>query len=88
MSTGNVSHLSSPRNVPDSLSVFDNLCKVMVETGGGIFVGVCRAERLVLWRSSTTGQKLYLPIDGLSAEAVRKQIHESDSQFAVTQVEL
>ena len=88
MSTGNVSHLSSPRNIPPSLSVFDTLCKVIVETGGGMFVGVCRAERLVQWRSSATGQTLYSPIDGLSAEAVRKQIHESDSQFAVTQVEL
>jgi hypothetical protein len=87
VSTGNVSHLSSSRNIPGSLSVFDTLCKVMVETGGGVFVGVCRAERLVLWRSFATGQTLYCPIDGLSADVVRKQILESDSQFAITQVE-
>lgn len=88
MSTGNVQHLGLPRNVPGSLSVFDNLCKVMVETGGGIFAGVCHAQGLVLWRSPATGQTLYCPIDGLSADVVRKHILESDSQFAVTQVEL
>jgi hypothetical protein len=88
VSTGNVSHLSSSRNVPASLSVFDTLCKVIVETGGGMFVGVCRSARLVLWRSPATCQTLYCSIDGLSADVVRKQILESDSQFAVTQVEL
>ena len=88
MSTGTLYCLDSSRNTADSLSVSDTLCKIICELGGGIFVRVCPAERLVLWRSPATGQTLYCPIDGLSADVVRKHILESDSQFAVTQVEL
>jgi len=87
MSSGTLPCLDSSRN-SDSLSVSDSLCKVICEIGGGIFVGACRAERLVLWRSPATGQTLYCPIDGLSADIVRKITHDSDSQTAVTQVEL
>ncbi len=88
MSTGTLPCLDSSRKIPDSLSVSENLYKIICDIGGGVFVRVCRSEGLVLWRSPTTGLTLYCPIEGLSAETVRKQTHDSDSQFAVTQVEL
>jgi len=79
--------LDSPRN-SDSLSVSDNLCKVIVETGGGVFLEVSHREGLVLWRSPQSGLILYCPIDLLSAERVRKTTLDSDSLAAVTQVKL
>jgi hypothetical protein len=83
MSTGTVSYLNSPRN---SLSVVDSLYKIMVETGGGLFAGVCHSAGLVTWRSPASGTLLYCPIDLLSAERVRKTTLDSDSLTAVTQV--
>lgn len=88
MSTGTLPCLDSSRKIADSLSVSENLYKIICEIGGGIFVRVCRSEGLVLWRSPTTGLILCCPIEGLSAETVRKKTLDSDSQFAVMQVEL
>ena len=78
--------LDTPRN-SDSLSVSDNLCKIIVETGGGVFLEVAHIEGLVLWRSPSSGLTLYCPIDLLSAERVRKTTLDSDSMTAVTQVQ-
>ena len=85
MSTGTLYCPECSRNTADSVS--DNLCKIICELGGGLFVRVCHAERLVLWRSPATGATLYCPIDLLSAERVRKTTLESDSMTAITQVE-
>ena len=87
MSTDTLYQLDSSRN-SDSLSISDSLYKIMVETGGGIFAGVCRAERLVLWRSPATGLLLYCLTDVVSADKVRTITLDSDSLTAVTQVEL
>ena len=87
MSVGTLYCLDSSRNTSDSLSVSDSLYKIIVETGGGIFVKVCRAEKLVLWRSAT-GALLYCSIDRISVDVVRTKLLDSDSQFAVTQVQL
>jgi len=78
--------LDSPRN-SDSLSVSDNLCKVIVETGGGVFLEVAHTQGLVLWRSPQSGLILCCPIGLLSAERVRKTTLDSDSMTAVTQVQ-
>jgi hypothetical protein len=86
MSVETLPCLSSPCKIPDSLTVTDNLCKFIVELGGGIFAGVCRAETLVCWHSAT-GALLYCSIDRLSADAVRKITLDSDSLTVVTQVE-
>jgi len=80
--------LDSPRKISDSLSVSDNLYKIIVETGGGVFVEVCHTEGLALWRSSAFGTLLCCPIDLLCAERVRKETLDSDSLTAVTQVKL
>jgi hypothetical protein len=85
MSVGTLHCLDSSRNTSDSLSVSDNLCKIIVEIGSGVFAGVCRSEGLVLWRSFASGTLLYCPLDLLSAERVRKVTLESDSLTAVTQ---
>jgi hypothetical protein len=88
MSTGTLYCLGSPRNISAPLSASDNLCKIIVEIGGGVFAGVCHSEGLVMWRSPATGLTLFCPIDQLSADAVRSKINDSDSQFAVLQVQL
>ena len=77
--------LDSSRNTSESLSVSDSLYKIIVETGGGIFVKVCHSEELVLWRSPATGVTLCGPLSQLSADVVRKRTHDSDSYFAATQ---
>jgi hypothetical protein len=89
MSTETLYCLGSPRNISAPPSVSDNLCKIIVEIGGGMFAGVCRTEKLVLWRSAASGTLLYCSIiDQLSADVVRSTIHDSDSQFAVSPVQL
>ena len=88
MSEGTLHCLGSSRNISAPLSVSDNLCKIIVEIGGGVFAGVCHAERLAMWRSSAFGTLLCCPVDLLSAERVRKITFDSDSQLAVTDVQL
>jgi hypothetical protein len=56
----------------------------IVEAGGGKYVGVMipgRMESIVLFISPQTRTTLGLPISGLTAEAVRAQLAESDAAF-------
>ncbi len=81
MSTAKLSHLASLRKDPSSVEM---LCRVMVETGGGVFAGVCpgiqgRSEPLVLFNSPATGTTLGCLISELSAELVRSKIAASDA---------
>ena len=85
MSTGTLSYLDSSRN-SDSLSISDSLLKIMVETGGGIFAGICHSEGLVMWRSPAFGTLLYCRKELLSADKVRRITLDSDSLKTVTEV--
>jgi hypothetical protein len=58
----------------------------IVEAGGGKYVGMMneipgRMESIVLFISPQTKSTLGLPISGLTAEAVREQLAESDAAF-------
>jgi hypothetical protein len=58
----------------------------IVEAGGGKYVGIMneipgRMESIVLFISPQTKSTLGLPISGLTAEAVREQLAESDAAF-------
>ena len=86
MSTRTLSCLVSTRKIADSLSVSDNLCKIVCEIGGGIFAGVCppipgRSQALVLFNSPQTGATLGCFLPELSAEVVRLRISQSDIAF-------
>jgi hypothetical protein len=75
-------HLLS-RFITPSIKMF---CQVIVETGGGKFAGILppikeRSEALVLWTSHKTGAALGCLLSQLSAELVRKKLHDSDSLF-------
>jgi hypothetical protein len=58
----------------------------IVEAGGGKYVGMMneipgRMESIVPFISPQTKSTLGLPISGLTAEAVREQLAESDAAF-------
>lgn len=87
MSVANVSYLAFPRKAQSPSSV-EMLCRIMVETGGGIFAGLWpaihgRAESLVLFNSPNTGTTLGCPVSKLSAELVRLKIAASDAAFGM-----
>ena len=59
----------------------------IVETGGGKYVGIMneipgKMESIVLFISPQTKTTLGLPSSRLTAEAVRKQLAESDAVFS------
>jgi hypothetical protein len=59
----------------------------IVEAGGGKYVGIMneipgRMESIVLFISPQTKTTLGLPSSRLTAEAVRKQLAESDAVFS------
>ncbi len=54
--------------------------KRIVEAGGGIYVHGMMGNH-VLFNSPATGSTLALPEDGLTAEAVRAHIAESNKKF-------
>jgi hypothetical protein len=59
----------------------------IVEAGGGRFIGVLKEapgklEAFVLFISPKTKSTLAIPISQLTAEAVRKQLAESDAAFS------
>ena len=61
------------------------MCSI-VKAGGGKYVGMMneipgRMESIVLFISPQTKSTLGLPISGLTAEAVREQLAESDAAF-------
>ena len=94
MSTAKLSHIAPPRKeiqsncAPLSIpSAIEICCRIMVETGGAVFAGVCpairgRSEPLVLFNSPATGATLGCLISELSAELVRSKIAASDAAFA------
>jgi hypothetical protein len=68
------------------LSAKENLLKIQVELGGGIFRAYWDAdmrgiEPMVLFDSPQTKSTLGLPVSKVSASAVREQIRKSDAAF-------
>lgn len=91
MSTATVYDSAFPRKEQSASSV-EMLCRIMVEVGGGVFVGVCpavpkRAEKLILFNSPKTRATLGCFVSELSAELVRSKIAASDAAFGLCEPE-
>jgi hypothetical protein len=65
----------------------DTVISSIVSAGGGKYVGVLKEipnkmESVILFNSPRTRTTLGIPISGLTVEAVREHLAESDAAFA------